>query len=448
MRRRIVYPNALAQDADLLGTNKNVMVALGMALQSILGTQTLVDGLACTPAVPANLTVNIGSGSIMSLGAVDASAYGSLAADTNQIVKQGIVLGTTSLSCPAPSGAGTSVIYLIQAAFAEVDAGSQVLPYYNASNPSQPYSGPPVNGISSGNAQFTERQGQCVLQVKAGVAAASPVAPTPDPGYVGLYYVTVANGATAITSGNIAAYSPSSLIGTKLTGMTPLLTTARRVGIQFFNANGTYTPSPGLLGGLYFLFGGGGGGGGCYVSTSNTGSVGAGGGGGGLAFGVLTAAQIGTSQPLTIGAAGTGGPVNGSGGTGGTSSLGTLMTATGGSGGSFIPATTGNGIPGGLGGSGTGGSGVLSTHGPSGGSAFTIYGGSGGFFSLSGKGADTLFGTGGAAVTAGSPSSVPGNVGTGFGAGGSGAASTGGGAGNGGGAGSVGGFVAIEFCTQ
>ena len=70
------------------------MMGLGYALQAILGTTTQVDGLACTPTTPASLAVNVATGSIYTQAAIDATAYGTIAADTvNQIVKQGISLG-------------------------------------------------------------------------------------------------------------------------------------------------------------------------------------------------------------------------------------------------------------------------------------------------------------------------------------------------------------------
>lgn len=213
--RVIVYPSAIPQDTDLLNTNKNVMVAFGYLMQAILGTSTFVDGLACTPTIPASMSVLVGGGSIYSLEQIDATAYGSLAADTSdQIVKQGIVIGDTTFNCPAPATAGQSVVYLVQASYQETDGGSTVLPYYNASNPSQPYSGP----NNSGSANYTVRQGVCKLSLKTGVAAAtgSQVTPTPDAGYVGLYAITVANGQVTITSSDIAQLSTAPFISPKL----------------------------------------------------------------------------------------------------------------------------------------------------------------------------------------------------------------------------------------
>jgi hypothetical protein len=225
MDRQIVYVGQVPQDTDLLLTNKNTMIALGMLAQAVLGTSTLVDGLACTATSPASLQVDIGPGSIYSYQNVDGTAYGSINADTSdQIVKQGINLSPVALSCPAPATSGYSVNYLIQAEFESVDGGSTVLPYYNSSNPSVAYNGPNNTGVS----QNTIRQGQCVLNVKAGTAATTgtQVTPTPDAGYTGLWVVTVANGQTTITSGNIAASAGAPFISNKLASLAPLASPA------------------------------------------------------------------------------------------------------------------------------------------------------------------------------------------------------------------------------
>jgi microcystin-dependent protein len=216
--RQIVYVGQIPQDTDLLLTNKNTMVAFGYVMQALLGTGTVVDGLACTPTSPAGMTVNVAGGSIYSLDQIDATAYGSVSPDTtDQIVKQGIIIGTENFSCPPPVTSGQSVVYLIEAAYEDVDTGSTVLPYYNASNPAVAYSGPSNSGMS----QNTIRQGLCKVQVKTGVAATTgtQVTPSPDAGFTGLYAVTVANGQTTITSGNIAQLMTAPFIGTKLPGV-------------------------------------------------------------------------------------------------------------------------------------------------------------------------------------------------------------------------------------
>ena len=204
--RRIVYPGALPASLDMLYTNKYAHMALAKLAGAVLGTSTLLNGFACAPTSPAGLTVNVAPGEIYSLQDVDASAYGSIAADaTHLIVKQGIALDATNLACPAPGSAGYSINYLVEIAFSEQDGFPAVLNYYNSANPSQPYSGPG----NTGEAQNTVRRDLAVVAVKAGVAAPTGTQATPaiDPGYVGAWVVTVANGQTQITSGNISGYS-------------------------------------------------------------------------------------------------------------------------------------------------------------------------------------------------------------------------------------------------
>ncbi len=205
MDRQIIYPGAIPLETDLLNTNKYSMLGLSKLAAAILGTGTLLNGLACVADSPASLNVSVAPGEIYSLQNIDGTAYSSLAADTtHQIVKQGVRLDSSLFSCPAPGTAGQSINYLIQVTYTDTDSGSTVLPYYNASNPAQAYSGP----NNSGTAQNTVRKGVCTVAVKAGVAAAtgSQTTPTPDAGYVGAWVVTVANGQTTITAGNISQY--------------------------------------------------------------------------------------------------------------------------------------------------------------------------------------------------------------------------------------------------
>ncbi|MGE8152472.1 hypothetical protein ACQKP5_14620 [Pseudomonas vancouverensis] len=211
MDRVTIYPGAIPLETDLLGTNKNVMVALSKLSAAMLGTSTVANGFAVTPTGPASLQVVAAPGEIYSLQNVDGTAYSSIAADTaHQIVKQGILLDASTLICPAPGTTGQSINYLIEVAYHDLDANPVVLPYYNASNPSQAYSGLGNSGV----AQNTSRRGVAVIQVKARASAAtgSQVTPAPDAGYIGLYVVTVAFGQTTITSGNISQYSGAPLL--------------------------------------------------------------------------------------------------------------------------------------------------------------------------------------------------------------------------------------------
>lgn len=245
MDRLMTYAGAIPLDTDILSTNKNAMVGLGWALQSILGTSTLIDGLACSPTAPASMQVQVAPGAIYSQQNVDSTAYSSLSADTtHSIVKQGLVADTTTFSCPAPSTSGYSVVYLIEAAYQDVDGGSTVLPYYNSYNPDAPYSGPDNTGV----AQYTTRQGKCVLQLKTGIAATtgSQVTPTADAGFTALYSITVANTDSTITSGKIATVSGAPFIKYKIPDLAPPQAVVgnalnARMYIETASTSGTFT---------------------------------------------------------------------------------------------------------------------------------------------------------------------------------------------------------------
>jgi hypothetical protein len=195
-----VYLGQVPLETDLLNAQKFAMIGLAKLASAVLGAGPLLHSLPCTPG--AGLTVSVGAGQIYQSANIDSTAYSSLAADTaHQILKQGILLDPVVLSCPAPGTAGQSIAYLVEVGYQDVDTAPVVLQYYNASNPSVPFVGP----AGAGSSNATVRSGKCTVQVKAGVAAAtgSQVTPTVDSGFVAAYVVTVANGASSISSGNI-----------------------------------------------------------------------------------------------------------------------------------------------------------------------------------------------------------------------------------------------------
>jgi hypothetical protein len=200
MNRLIVQMGALPLDTDILHTNRHALVGLGMALQAMFGAGNAgpyTEGLPCTPGT--GMTVNIGPGAVYVQAAIDATAYGSLAANTtDQIIQQGNLFGQNALACPAPGTTGQSINYLIEVQFQQVDSQPTALLYYNSANPLQPLLGAATN---------SQRSGVCALRSKAGAAAATGTQTTPaaDAGWTGLYVVTVANGATSIITGNISA---------------------------------------------------------------------------------------------------------------------------------------------------------------------------------------------------------------------------------------------------
>ena len=168
---------------------------------------------------------------------------------------------------------------------------------------------------------------------------------------------------------------------------------AGAINVQVFTASGTYTPTANLLYAKIECVGGGGGGGG--AASPATGGVSAapgGGGSGAYSFTIATAATIGASQTVTIGAGGAGGAAGANtGGTGGDTSVGTLCVAKGGAGGQGA-ASAGQG-QGGAGGAAASGTGTLKVSGGygcsgAGGSMASGVGGAGGasFFGQGGYG--------------------------------------------------------------
>jgi hypothetical protein len=215
MDRTLVYPSEQPTDTLWLTAERNKMLAIGYLAQGMLGTSTAVDGLGCIPTVPASLAVQVLPGSIYQQEPVDSSSYASLGIDTvDQVIKQGIIQPITSLTLTPPGTAGQALNYLIEASILEQDAVPIVLSYFNSANPSIPFTGPGGSGTS----QPTIRQCTLSLVAKAGVAATagSQVTPAPDAGYVGLWVVVVANGATALTSAQISQYPAAPFISVKL----------------------------------------------------------------------------------------------------------------------------------------------------------------------------------------------------------------------------------------
>ena len=216
MDRSIIYSGQVPQTTDLLTTNKQTMIALAKLCSDLFGTATLISGLGCVPTSPASMSVNINPGQIYQLTTVDGTAYSAIAADTtHSILKQGILMDAQSFALTAPGTSGYSQNYLIQATYLDNDTNNTVLPYYNSANPSQAFNGPGGNGTS----QPTTRAGQVSMQLVAGTAAAtgSQTTPAVTAGYVGLAVITVANGQSTITAGNISVYPgapilPSSLL--------------------------------------------------------------------------------------------------------------------------------------------------------------------------------------------------------------------------------------------
>jgi hypothetical protein len=222
--------------------------------------------------------------------------------------------------------------------------------------------------------------------------------------------------------------------------------------IQKFTASGTYTPSPGMISCVIECIGGGGGGGGTAVVATSWMSA-AGGGAGGYSRALKTAAQIGASQPVTIGAAGNGGATGANSGSAGGdtfvgATLGTaLCAAKGGSGGQgwFINVSALGGAGGVIAGAvgdvvfaGAPGLAGFQNNGPA---TYAI-------FMFGGAGGSSAFGGGAnAAMTVPSASAVNGNNASNYGSGGSGGMSNQSSFTTAGGNGSAGIVIITELCV-
>jgi len=201
MDRQIVYPGAVPLETDLLNTNKFAMIGLAKLASAVLGSDTCLAGLNCTPVSPVSLQVHVGAGEIYCLKHIEETAYSTLPSDhSGTILKQGLTGGVT-FDIPAPLQNGMSINYLVQASYVEADTGGIVLPFYNAADPTKAFSG---QG-NAGEALPSVRQGICSLSLKAGASAVSGKQTTPeaDPGCISAWIITVAAGAKGITADNI-----------------------------------------------------------------------------------------------------------------------------------------------------------------------------------------------------------------------------------------------------
>jgi hypothetical protein len=232
----------------------------------------------------------------------------------------GINTTPTSFNVAAPASSGQSVNYLIEAAFQETDTNPVVLPYYNAANPAQSFSGP----ANTNTAQNTKRVQLVQLQLKIGIPAntGSQLTPAPDNGWVGLYQIVVGFGQTTVAASAISALPTAPFLTWKLPSLRPGFGS----GVQSFTSSGNFTVPAGVTQVEVELWGGGAG---SYASISGVAS--GGGSGGGYARKLVTGLTPGQTIAVAVGLGGSGGTAAGAAaGAGGTSSFGQIVSATGG----------------------------------------------------------------------------------------------------------------------
>lgn len=219
----------------------------------------------------------------------------------------------------------------------------------------------------------------------------------------------------------------------------------RLLNVQVFTSSGTYTPTTGTASIIVDAVGGGGGGGGTGATGAGQSAAGSGGGGGSYARVLITSGFSGAA--VTIGAAGTAATAGANpGGAGGTTSFGTFVSCPGGNGGLQGAASSAIGA----------GGQTLGGAAPTIAGASTIFASPGwassayallvslGAAQVSGGGANSPWGVGGAATASGSGSTA-GKPGTGNGSGGSGANAGASQAGQAGAAGTAGIVIVYEY---
>ena len=243
-----------------------------------------------------------------------------------------------------------------------------------------------------------------------------------------------------LTAGTGISFTSGSTCTTNCTVTNTGVVTVKK---QVFASSGTYTPSTGMLFAQIECVGGGGGGGGAN-GASGVGTGAGGGGSGGYSKVIASAATIGASQTVTIGAAGSAGSAgNDAGGAGGATSVGSICAANGGSGGAGNSSSGAAVATGGAG--GTAGTGDLTAAGAPGGP------GSGTPSTNpvnSGFGGNSFFGGGAIGNNAGGSACVAGAAAGNYGSGGSGAVCNNTATATAGGAGSNGVVYVPEYNSQ
>lgn len=428
-------------------TNKNLSANNFLAGLSIIATaagtttltvastyaQLFTGSTTQTVVMPVTSTLVLGQAYYISNTSSGNVTIQSSGANTIQVMAPGTTCYLTCISLSGTTAASWNSEYAFNGGSGSgtVNSGSiNQLAYYAAN-------GTAVSGLATANNSVLTTDGGGIpslvpqLPLTKGGTNASLAASNG-----GIFYSTASAG--AILSGTATA-GLALLSGASTTPAWSSSPPVTRIATQVFTSSGTYTPTAGMVYCIIEAIAGGGAGGGA-ISSSGQSAGGGGGGAGSYSRKISTAATIGGSQTVTIGAAGVAGAAgNNPGGNGGDTSLGSICIAKGGTGGSGS-ATAGGGAGGAGGIAGTG------DFTPTGQSGLTGAGGSiVTYVAISGQGASGIFGGGGLSVS--SVASSNGLAASNYGSGGSGGISWNGGATANGGAGSKGVMIITEFLS-
>jgi len=323
---------------------------------------------------------------LLSQGVSADPSYGVLAVPAGGTANSSFAAFTPIIGGTTATGALQSVASLGVSGQVLTSNGAGVAPTFQAAG-----SGVlPVPGGGTGDTSFT-----AYAVVTGGITSVDPLQTVASLGTTNQVLTSQGAGLLPIWANNEAG-----------TGFTSIVS-------QVFTGSGTYTPTANMKYCIVEAVGGGGAGGG----TDGAGNHGAGGGGaGGYCRKVISAATIGASQVVTIGAGGVGVP-NSTGGNGTNTTFGAILTASAGLGGPPSILASGRPVVGGVGGAAAGGD--VNVPGQAGGNGMSapainsLY--------MGGTGGNTMYGNGGVGGFVGiSPS-----VGIGYGSGGGGIGSLG-----------------------
>ena len=227
---------------DLNKERDYTAIALGKIVSALLGQGTVVSDLAATAVASTSVpTLQLSDGQLYELATLDPTAFGSLPVNsfpsTATVMKQGLLLAsrgdTNTFELTPPGTSGESIIYLLEAQYADLDTDTQTITFYNVSDPTNPTTA----------TQPRVREGTISFVLKAGIASSSPTAPSADAGYVPLYNIEVAYGQTVLSQSDITVASGAPFLSQKLFG---LMNGSGNLNVDALTASGLITANAGI----------------------------------------------------------------------------------------------------------------------------------------------------------------------------------------------------------